>query len=297
MTNGIDEDTVDFGLNYDGRERRPQVLPAAIPNLLVNGASGIAVGMATNMRRTTSSRSSRRRGTCWHTRRRRSRTSCASSPARTFPPAGRSSDSTGSARRTRPAGARSAPAHRTIENLTPRRKGIVVTELPWGVGPERVKEKIVELVRAKRVQGVADVIDLTDAKNGTELVVEIKTGFHAEAILEQLYRLTPMEDSFGINNVALVDGQPRTLGLKAAAGGLQRAPSRRRPPALAVPPSQGRGRLHPRRRPAHRDPRQRRGHRRSSARATTRCRATAAHDGLRPQRGPGHYILDMPLRG
>ena len=95
-----------------------------------------------------------------------------------------------------------------------RRKGIVVTELPYGVGTEKVVERIKTLVQGKKLQGIADVKDLTDRENGLRLVIEVKNGFVPEALLEQLYRQTPMEDSFGINNVALVDGQPRTLGLK-----------------------------------------------------------------------------------
>ena len=101
-----------------------------------------------------------------------------------------------------------------VENVTPRRKGIVVTELPYGVGPERVIERIKSLVQGKKLQGISDVKDLTDREKGLQLVIEVKNGFVPEAILEQLYRLTPMEDSFGINAVALVEGQPRTLGLK-----------------------------------------------------------------------------------
>jgi DNA gyrase subunit A len=101
-----------------------------------------------------------------------------------------------------------------IESVTPRRKGIVVTELPYGVGPEKVIDRIKSLVQAKKIQGIADVKDLTDRDKGLRLVIEVKNGFHPEALLEQLYKQTPMEDSFGINAVALVDGQPRTLGLK-----------------------------------------------------------------------------------
>ena len=82
------------------------------------------------------------------------------------------------------------------------------------MGPERVKEKIADLVRSKKLQGITAVDDYTDRSQGLRLVIEIKNGFNPEAILEQLYRLTPLEDTFGINNVALVDGQPRTLGLK-----------------------------------------------------------------------------------
>src|SRR5690606_20101594 len=101
-----------------------------------------------------------------------------------------------------------------IESITPRRRGIVVTELPYNVGPERVMERIKQLVQSKKLQGIADLKDLTDREKGLRLVIEVKNGFHPEAILEQLYKLTPMEESFSINNVALVDGQPRTLGLK-----------------------------------------------------------------------------------
>jgi DNA gyrase subunit A len=95
-----------------------------------------------------------------------------------------------------------------------RRKGIVVTEMPYAVGLEKVVERIKVLVQSKKLQGISDVKDLTDMANGTRLVIEVKNGFNPDALLEQLYRQTPMEESFGINNVCLVDGQPRTLGLK-----------------------------------------------------------------------------------
>jgi DNA gyrase subunit A len=101
-----------------------------------------------------------------------------------------------------------------IEQISPRRQGIVVRELPYQVGPERVIERIKELVTNKKLQGISDVIDLTDYESGLELVIEIKNGFHPEAVLDQLYKLTPLEDAFHINNVALVNGQPVTLGLK-----------------------------------------------------------------------------------
>jgi DNA gyrase subunit A len=101
-----------------------------------------------------------------------------------------------------------------IEQISPRRQGIIVRELPYQVGPERVIERIKELVTNKKLQGISDVIDLTDYESGLELVIEIKNGFHPEAVLDQLYKLTPLEDAFHINNVALVNGQPVTLGLK-----------------------------------------------------------------------------------
>jgi DNA gyrase subunit A len=102
----------------------------------------------------------------------------------------------------------------SVETVTARRKGLVVTELPFTVGPEKVIAKIKDLVGSKKLQGIADVKDLTDRAHGLRLVIEIKNGFVPEAVLEQLYKLTPMEESFGVNNVALVDGQPLTLGLK-----------------------------------------------------------------------------------
>ncbi|MET0929033.1 MAG: DNA gyrase subunit A, partial [Aeromicrobium sp.] len=101
-----------------------------------------------------------------------------------------------------------------IENVTPRKKGIVVTELPYNVGPEKVIEAIKKLVQAKKLQGISDIKNLTDRHKGLQLVIEIKNGFIPESVLEQLFKSTPMESSFGINAVALVDGQPRTLGLK-----------------------------------------------------------------------------------
>src|SRR4029450_3977689 len=101
-----------------------------------------------------------------------------------------------------------------IESITARKTGLVVTELPYLVGPEKVIEKIKDGVNAKKINGISDVTDLTDRTNGLRLVIGIKTGFSPDAVLEQLYRLTPLEDGFSINNVALVNGAPQTLGLK-----------------------------------------------------------------------------------
>lgn len=101
-----------------------------------------------------------------------------------------------------------------IENVTARKKAIVVTELPFMVGPEKVLEKISEGVKNKKLDGISGAIDLTDRHNGTRLVIEIKTGFDPQAVLAQLFRHTPLEDSFAINNVALVDGRPHTMGLR-----------------------------------------------------------------------------------
>jgi DNA gyrase subunit A len=106
----------------------------------------------------------------------------------------------------------------SVESVAPRRMGLVVTELPYLIGPEKVIEKIKEGVNSKKLQGISDVIDLTDRSNGLKLIIELKTGFDPQVVLDLLYRYTPMEDSFGINNVALVDGQPQTLGLRDLLG-------------------------------------------------------------------------------
>lgn len=215
MTESIDEDTVDFQPNYDGQEREPVALPAAFPNLLVNGTSGIAVGMATNMpphnlREVIAA--------ARHLIRHPNADLDALMklvPGPDLPTGGkivglsgiRDAYETGR-------GTFKMRATVTVDNVTARRKGLIVTELPFTVGPEKVIAKIKDLINAKKLQGIADVKDLTDREHGLRLVIEIKNGFVPEAVLEQLYKLTPMEESFGINNVALVDGQPLTLGLK-----------------------------------------------------------------------------------
>src|SRR5699024_2943167 len=105
-----------------------------------------------------------------------------------------------------------------IENVTSRRKGIVVTELPYQVGPERLAEKLRDAVQAKRVQGITDYQDTTDRHNGLRLVLTVKSGYDAEAVFQQPHRYTPLEENFGMQNVALVDGKPRPLGLKQMLG-------------------------------------------------------------------------------
>jgi DNA gyrase subunit A len=215
MVAGLDEDTVDFVPNYDDTQLQPGVLPAAFPNLLVNGASGIAVGMATNM---APHNLVEVIGAARHLI---ANPTCSLEdlmkfvPGPDLPCGGRIVGLEG----IRDAYLTGRGSFRTratarIESITPRRKGIVVTELPYLVGPEKVIDKVKDLVQGKRLQGIADLKDLSDRKNGLRLVIEIKNGFNPDAVLEQLYKLTPMEENFGINNVALVDGQPRTMGLK-----------------------------------------------------------------------------------
>ncbi len=215
MVGDLDEDVVDFVPNYDNKLTQPSVLPAAIPNLLVNGASGIAVGMATNMaphnlvevvaaaRHLVAHPDATLEDLVRFV------------PGPDLPGGGKIVGLEGvrDAYRTGRGSFRTR-ATAKIENVTAKRKGIVVTELPYMVGPEKVIEKIKEGVQSKKLQGITAVTDLTDRMHGMRLVIEVKSGFVPEAVLEQLYKHTPMEDSFGINNVALVDGQPLTLGLR-----------------------------------------------------------------------------------
>jgi DNA gyrase subunit A len=215
MTTGLDEDTVDFVPNYDDQLTQPAVLPAAFPNLLVNGASGIAVGMATNM---APHNLVEVIGAARHLIAHPDATLddlMRFVPGPDLPTGGRIVGLDG-VREAYESGRGTFRTRATvrIEDVTARRKGIVVTELPYTVGPEKVIEKIKDLVQSKKLLGISDLKDLTDRASGMRLVIEIKSGFNPEAVLAKLYRLTPMEDSFGINNVCLVEGQPRTLGLK-----------------------------------------------------------------------------------
>jgi DNA gyrase subunit A len=215
LTENLDEDVVDFVPNYDGQFQQPAVLSAAFPNLLVNGASGIAVGMATNM---APHNLIEVIAAATHLLENPDATTAELMefvPGPDFPSGGilMGLDGVKEAYETG-RGAFKLRAKTSIEPLGPRRTGIVVTELPYQVGPERVIEKLKDAVNAKKLQGISDVQDLTDRKNGLRLVVTVKTGFDPAAVLDQLFRFTPLEDSFSINNVALVDGQPRTLGLK-----------------------------------------------------------------------------------
>ena len=215
MNADIAENTVDFTPNYDNKLQEPTVLPAAIPNLLVNGGSGIAVGMATNM-------ATHNLGEVVAAAKHLMRHPDATLeelmryvPGPDWPGGGvivgrkgiREAYETGR-------GALTTRSVTHIENVTARKKAIVVTELPFMVGPERVLERISEGAKNRKLDGISGAIDLTDRHNGTRLVIEIKTGFDPNAVLAQLFKHTPLQDNFTINNVALVNGRPHTMGLK-----------------------------------------------------------------------------------
>jgi DNA gyrase subunit A len=228
----LGEGTVDFKPNYDGSMQEPVVLPAAFPNLLVNGTSGIAVGMATNM-------IPHNLGEVVAAARHLINHPDADLdaimgfvPGPDLPTGGmllgldevRRAYETG-----RGVVRMRAKAHTGPLEGGRGRQAVTVTELPYGIGAEKIVEAITEEVRGKlitsgpkkgqrqpaRLQGIADVKDLTDRENGTRLVIECKVGVNPQALLADLYRLTPLETSFGVNNLVLVDGQPQTLGLKA----------------------------------------------------------------------------------
>lgn len=216
LTEGLDEETVDLEPNYDQSLTQPSVLPAAFPNLLVNGTSGIAVGMATNMiPHNLVEVVEAARHLLEH-------------PDATLDvlmtmvpgpdlPTGGQLLGMSEVREAYETGRAVVRMRATAEvSLLPRGKSqITITELPYGVGAERVIAKVKELVGAKKLLGISAANDLTDRQLGTHVVFEVKAGFNGAAVLAELYRLTPLEESFGINNLALVDGQPRTLGLKA----------------------------------------------------------------------------------
>ncbi|MDA2962187.1 MAG: DNA topoisomerase 4 subunit A [Actinomycetota bacterium] len=215
MVAEADENTVDFGSNYDGQLSEPLVLPAAYPNLLVNGGSGIAVGMATNM-------APHNLGEVITATKFLIENPAATVkqlmkfiPGPDFPTGGelvglngvREAYATGK-------GSFKLRASVDIEKVSSRKMGIVIKELPFTIGPEKVVERIAVLVKSKKITGISDIIDLSDGQTGTNVVIELKNGFEAGKVLEQLYALTPMEDAFSINAVALVKGRPQVLGLK-----------------------------------------------------------------------------------
>jgi DNA gyrase/topoisomerase IV subunit A len=215
MVNESDENTVDFGGNYDGQLLEPLVLPAAFPNLLVNGATGIAVGMATNMAPHNLGEVVAATKHLIENPKATLKALMKFVPAPDFPTGGEIVGLSGVEEAYATGrGSFKVRATAVVEKVTSRKQGIVITEFPFNIGPEKVVEKIADLVKAKKIQGISDIVDLSDGQQGTKVVVEIKNGYEPEEILEKLYKLTPMEDQFSVNAVALVNGRPQTLGLK-----------------------------------------------------------------------------------
>jgi DNA gyrase/topoisomerase IV subunit A len=182
---------------------------------LVNGATGIAVGMATNMAPHNLGEVIAATKYLMENPKASLKQLMKYVPAPDFPTGGYlvATDGIADAYATG-RGSFKLRATTTIEKITARKQGIVITELPYNIGPEKIVEKIADLVKAKKVQGISDIVDLSDGQSGTKVVVEIKNGYEPQEVLENLYKLTPMEDAFSINAVALVDGKPLTLGLK-----------------------------------------------------------------------------------
>ncbi len=211
----IDEETVEFGATYDGENTEPRYLPGLLPNLLVNGTSGIAVGMATNM-------APHNLGEVYEaiklvmTQRRPKPTVdelMAVLPGPDLPMGAtivddglRDAYETGR-------GSFRIRAKATIFDVTKARQGIEFTELPYMVGVERVVAKVTDLVRSEKLNGIADIKNLSDRHHGTKLVIECKSGISAELMLQQLYKMTPLEDTFSINNTVLIEGVPTVVGL------------------------------------------------------------------------------------
>lgn len=215
MNADINENTVDFAPNYDNKLMEPIVLPSAIPNLLVNGGSGIAVGMATNMATHNLGEVVAAAQYLMEHAQATLEELMRFVPGPDWPGGGiiigrngiREAYETGK-------GALITRSATHIENVTARKKAIVVTQLPFMVGPERVLERISEGVKNRKLEGISGAIDLTDRHHGTRIVIEIKTGFDPNAVLAQLFKHTPLQDNFTMNNVALVEGRPHTMGLK-----------------------------------------------------------------------------------
>jgi len=211
----IDKETIDFVPNYDGKEQEPSVLPTRLPNLLINGSSGIAVGMATNI----PPHNLGEIVTACLTLLEAPATSVDQLielvPAPDFPTAGIIYGTEGIKEGYRTGRGRIVIRARThVEDLEKgSRQAIIIDELPYQVNKSTLLMKIGELVRDKRLDGLADLRDESD-KSGMRVVIELKRGEVPEIVLNNLYKLTQLQDSFGMNMVALVDGQPRLLNLK-----------------------------------------------------------------------------------
>ena len=210
----IDQETVDFGPNYDGSENEPLLLPSRLPNLLVNGSSGIAVGMATNI---PPHNLAEVIDGCLYCLR---NPECTIDelieliPAPDFPTGGIIYGIVGVREGYRTGRGRVIMRAKThFEDFATNRQSIVVDALPYQVNKKTLQERIAELVNEKKIEGISDIRDESD-KDGMRLVIELKRGEVPEVVLNNLYKHTQLQDTFGMNLVALVDGQPRLLNLK-----------------------------------------------------------------------------------
>ncbi len=211
----IDKETVDFGPNYDGSEHEPLIMPARIPNLLINGSSGIAVGMATNI---PPHNLNEVLSACFALLKNPETTVeelIELVPAPDFPTAGIIYGTTGVKEGYRTGRGRVVMRGRThFEDMDKGgRQSIIIDELPYQVNKKTLIEKIAELVNEKKIEGISDLRDESD-KSGMRVVIELKRGEVPEVILNNLYKQTQLQDTFGMNMVALLDGQPRLLNLK-----------------------------------------------------------------------------------
>ena len=215
MVREIEEETIDFRPTYDGESTEPLYLPGLLPNLLVNGTSGIAVGMATNM--PTHNLREVFDAISLVMKKRRPKPTLRELlevlPGPDFPSGGIIVDEDLKEAYKTGRGTFRIRAKVEFEKLTRTRQGIVVTELPYMVGPEKVVKKINELVVADKLSGIADAKNLSDRKSGLRLLITLKPNVNPEAVLAELYKQTPLEETFGINNVVLVNGIPETLGI------------------------------------------------------------------------------------
>ncbi|HVL08229.1 MAG TPA: DNA gyrase subunit A [Burkholderiaceae bacterium] len=215
MLADIDKETVDFGPNYDGSETEPLVLPTRIPNLLINGSSGIAVGMATNI---PPHNLCEIVDGCLHLLRNPDASVdelIEIIPAPDFPTAGIIYGVSGVRDGYRTGRGRVVMRAKThFEDIDRgQRQAIIVDELPYQVNKRTLLERVAELVTEKKVEGISDIRDESD-KSGMRVVIELKRGEVPEVVLNNLYKLTQLQDTFGMNMVALVDGQPRLLNLR-----------------------------------------------------------------------------------
>ena len=212
----LDKETVDFGPNYDGSENEPLVMPARIPNLLINGSSGIAVGMATNIPPHNLNEVIAGCLAMLENPAISIDELIAYIPAPDFPTAGLIYGMTGVREGYQTGRGRVIMRARThFEDMEKGngRQALIVDEIPYQVNKKSLIEKIAELVNEKKIEGISDIRDESD-KSGMRIVIELKRGEVGEVILNNLYKQTQLQDTFGMNMVALVDGQPRLLNLK-----------------------------------------------------------------------------------